>query len=278
MLFIAPFYVILSVAFGKLNALFLTPVPVYNPLQWNSHSFLNVVGQIFTSGSVEQIVIRRTFAYIVIATALCLAFGYPVAYFLARHAGRFKTTFLVLFIAPFWISYMMRMLAWTNLLQDGGYVNRVLVNLHVLRQPEPWLAGKPATVVIGLVYGYIPYMILPLYAALDRIPRSSLEAALDLGAGRVSTFLRVTLPQSRQAILAGVVIVTLPMFGDYFTQNVLSASPHTAMLGNLIESSLASSLVTGGAALVIIMLALLIIPMLYYLRSTSRAGARGFGL
>jgi ABC-type spermidine/putrescine transport system permease subunit I len=166
---------------------------------------------------------------------------------------------------------MMRMFAWINLLQGDGYVNRLLIGVGIIGHPVQWLTGRPSTVILGLVYGYIPFMILPLYATLDRINASTLEASRDLGAGQVSTFVRVTLPLSRQAILAGCIIVTLPMFGDYFTQTLLSASPKTAMIGNIIVSSLSSSLVKTGASLVVILMLLLVAPMLYYLRSTTRA-------
>jgi ABC-type spermidine/putrescine transport system, permease component I len=269
--FVLPFYVILSVAFGRLDQLFLTAEPVYNPVQWDLGSFHDVIKQLLTSDSIAQITFTRTLVYVGIATVLCLVIGYPVAYFIARHAGRAKTFFLVAFIAPFWISYMMRMFAWVNLLQPEGYVNRILTALHLQRTPYLFLNGKASTVVMGLVYGYVPYMILPLYGMLDRINRSTLEAARDLGAGQVKTFLRVTLPLSRQAILAGCVIVSLPMFGDYFTQTLLASTRQTAMFGNLIVSSIESSLVNQGASLVIVMLALLMIPMLYYLRSTKAA-------
>ncbi|MEX2274445.1 MAG: ABC transporter permease [Actinomycetota bacterium] len=269
--FVVPFYVILSVAFGGLDPIFLSAVPRYNPVNWNFAAFSDVVGELFTSGSVVQTTFVRTVAYVAVATGLCLAIGYPVAYFIARHAGRFKTAFLIALLAPFWISYMMRMLAWTNLLQPSGYVNRVLEGLGVLAEPRLWLEGKPSTVILGLAYGYIPYMILPLYAALDRIDRSTLEAARDLGAGQISTLVRVTLPQSRQAIIAGTVIVTLPMAGDFYTQDLLSAQRGTAMLGNVIDNSIQSSLVQEGASLVLILLLVLLVPMLFYLRSTTRA-------
>ncbi|MEX0753677.1 MAG: ABC transporter permease [Actinomycetota bacterium] len=271
--FVVPFYVIVSVAFGGLDPIFLSPLPEYNPVQWDTAAFSDVVGQLFTAGSVTQTAFIRTFVYVAAATVLCLLIGYPVAYFIARHAGRFKAWFLVALLAPFWISYMMRMLAWTNLLQNDGYVNRILEALGVLSEPRAWLEGKPSTVILGLVYGYIPYMILPLYAALDRIDSSALEAARDLGAGQTSTFLRVTVPQSIPAIVAGVVIVTLPMSGDYYTQDLLSASRNTAMLGNVIDGSIQSSLVQTGASLVLILLVVLLVPMLSYLRSTSRASA-----
>ena len=165
----------------------------------------------------------------------------------------------------------MRMLAWVNLLQGDGLVNRTLLDLHLIGGPVNWLDGKAYTVVLGLVYGYIPYMILPLYASLDRIDRSVLEAARDLGASRVVAFRRVTLPLSKQAILAGVVIVTLPMFGDYYTNNLLSASPRTSMIGNLIDNTISSPLVAQAASMVVVLMLLLILPMLYYLYATNRA-------
>lgn len=270
-LFVVPFYVILAIAFGKLDPIFLTPQPVYDPLHWDAAPLRDVIRQIFTSGSTYQSDFVHTLVFVSIATVLCLVIGYPVAYFIARHAGRFRTLFLVAFIAPFWISYMMRMLAWINLLQPSGYVNRALHGFGLIDGPILWLNGKPVTVILGLTYGYIPYMILPLFGTLDRINTSTLEAARDLGAGQVQTFLRVTLPQSRQAILAGCVIVTLPMFGDYFTVTLLSGTRNTAMIGNLIDSSIHSSLVQTGASLVLVLLVLLILPMLYYLRATSRA-------
>ena len=269
--FVVPFYVIMAIAFGGLDPVFLTPEPRYNPLDWQFDSFTGVFTQLFARESIYQQAFLRTLAYVALATIGCLLIGYPVAYFMARHAGRFKTVFLVAFIAPFWMSYMMRMFAWVNLLQEEGYVNRVLVNLGLLQSPRLWLQGKPSTVVFGLVYGYVPFMILPLYAMLDRIDRSTLEAARDLGAGQAQTFRRITLPLSRQAIFAGCMIVALPMFGDYYTQTLLASTRGTSMFGNLIVSSLESSLVNTGASLVLVMIALLMIPMVFYLRSTSRA-------
>lgn len=271
LLFLAPFYVILAIAFGDIDPIFLTPTPVYDPLRWDFTSFRGVVSGIFTTGSIYRNAFAHTLVFVIIASLLCLVIGYPVAYFIARHAGRAKTMFLVLFLAPFWISYMMRMLAWINLLQPSGYVNRILETLGVIGTPIYWLNGKPVTVILGLTYGYVPYMILPLFATLDRIPSSMLEASRDLGAGNVETFRRITLPMSRQGILAGLVIVALPMFGDYYTTTLLAGTRNTAMIGNLIQTSIQSSLVQTGASLVLILLALLIVPMLYYLRATQRA-------
>jgi len=269
--FVLPFYVVLSVAFGRLDPIFLTADPVYNPIRWDTAPFRGVVSNLLTAGSIEQQTLVRTAVYVTLATAACLLIGYPVAYFVARHARRTKTFLLVAFIAPFWISYMMRMFAWVNLLQEDGYVNRFLEAIGVIDHPEQWLSGRASTVVFGLIYGYIPFMILPLFGTLDRIDRSMIEAARDLGGGQITTFVRVTLPLSKQGILAGCIIVGLPMFGDYFTQTLLSSTRNTAMFGNLIVSSIESSLVNTGAALVVVLVVLLIAPMLYYLRSTNVA-------
>jgi ABC-type spermidine/putrescine transport system permease subunit I len=190
----------------------------------------------------------------------------------ARYAGRRRGLLLLLLIAPFWISYMMRMLAWVNLLENDGLVNKSLMWLHLIGHPVNWLSGRPLVVVLGLVYGYIPYMILPLFAGLDRIEPSLLEASRDLGASRARTFLRVTLPMSKQAILASMVIVSLPMFGDYFTNDLLSGVPSTSMIGNLIDDAVGTpGQGSIGAVLVLMLMVILILPMLYYVWSTAKA-------
>ena len=159
-----------------------------------------------------------------VASLICLVIGYAVAYYAARYAGKYRVLILVLLVAPFWISYLMRIYAWQSLLQPDGYVNDILMALGLVNQPVLWLSGKAITVVLGLVYGYIPFMILPLFGSLDRINQNLLEAGRDLGASPSQTFRRVTLPLSKPAILAGLVIVTLPMFGDYYTNNLLGST------------------------------------------------------
>ncbi len=178
---------------------------------------------------------------------------------------------LILLVSPFWISYLMRIYAWQSLLQQDGYINDILRALHLIGQPVNWLDGRSITVILGLVYGYIPYMILPLFGSLDRIDQSLLEAGRDLGASGFSTFRRVTLPQSKPAILAGLVIVALPMFGDYYTVNLLG-STRTAMFGNLIDNAVTNAGQGPEAgSLVLILMVIVIVPMLYYLRETKRA-------
>jgi spermidine/putrescine transport system permease protein len=214
----------------------------------------------------------RTLVYVASATALSLLIGYPVAYYLARHAGRYRVLLLLLIIAPFWINYLMRMLAWVNLLTTDGYVNQILMFVGALDAPREWLVGKHETVILGLVYGYVPFLILPLFAALDRIDQRVIEAARDLGASPAQAFLRVTLPLSSQGVLAGCVIIMLPMFGDYYTATLLSGSPKTNMISKLIEQNInASAGGSTGAALTIVLMVFVGLLMTYYLYSVARA-------
>jgi len=274
LLFIVPFYAVLGIAEGQLNELTESPIAQYNPLHWSSSNVINVWHDLIGATAFAAPIAVRTIVYTVVASLLCLVLGYPAAYFVARFAGRRKGLFLVLLIAPFWISYMMRMLAWIDLLQVNGYINKTLSALHITSSSSPidWLGGKPLTVILGLVYGYIPYLILVLYAGLDRIDPSLIEAGRDLGLGRARTFMRVTLPLSRQPILTGLLITVLPMLGDYFTNQLLSGAPNTSMIGNLIEGQLGTPGLQGqGAVLSLLLLLVLIIPMIYYVIATNRS-------
>lgn len=269
--FVAPMYVVLCIVFGRLDPIFRTAVPVWNPVQWDPTQFAYVMSHIVGADGVFGPALLRTAVYVLTASALCLVIAFPVAYYVARLSGRRKGLLLTLLIAPFWISYMMRMFAWVNLLQDDGLVNRVLGLGGVFTPDIDWLTGQPVVVILGLVYGYVPYMILPLYAGLDRLPQPVLEASRDLGADRASSFWRVTLPLSRPTIVAAVLLTCLPMLGDYFTSDMLSASPKTAMVGNLINDSVLTPGQTGQAgAFVLLVFLVALIPMLYYIRVTGR--------
>jgi ABC-type spermidine/putrescine transport system permease subunit I len=270
LLFIAPLYVVLAVVFGTVDPIFRTAAPVWNPLNWDPTQFNFVVTHIVGANDIFGPAILRTFVYVGLASATCLLIAFPVAYYTARLAGRRKGLLLTVLIAPFWISYMMRMLAWVNLLQTGGLVNRALSLGGAFSVHTNWLSGRPLTVLLGLVYGYVPYMILPLFAGLDRLPQSSLEAARDLGASRFSGFWRVTLPLCRPTLLAAVLLTSLPMLGDYFTNDLLSASPKTAMVGNLINETVLTPGQTGEAgAFVLLVLLVSLIPMAIYVRSNA---------
>ncbi len=268
-LFIVPFYAMLAIGEGKLNRQTEAPVAVYLPWHWSSANLSNVWHDLFGSGAFVGLIAWRTIWYVAVASLLSLVIAYPAAYFVAKFAGRRKVIFLILLIAPFWISYMMRMLAWIDLLQTNGYVNKVLSFIG-LGSPD-WLGGHWYTVILGLVYGYIPYLILVLYAGLDRIDTSLIEAGRDLGLGRVRTFWRVTLPLSRQPILTGMLITLLPMLGDYFTNQLLSGARDTSMIGNLIEGQLSQPSAGQGAILSLLVLIVLLVPMMYYVVQTNRA-------
>jgi ABC-type spermidine/putrescine transport system permease subunit I len=270
LLFIVPFYAVLAIAMGKLDQLFESPVAVWNPLAWSSENVIDVSRDLVGSSAFAGPIVLRTILYVAVASLLCLLIGYPAAYFVARFSGRRKGLFLVLLIAPFWISYMMRMLAWIDLLQSGGYVNKVLSWVNI--SPVNWLGGEPVTVILGLVYGYIPYLILVLFAGLDRIDPSLIEAGRDLGLGKARTFISITLPLSRQPILTGLLITVLPMLGDYFTNQLLSGAASTSMIGNLIQGQLGTPGLEGqGAVLSLLLLLVLLIPMVYYVLATNRS-------
>jgi spermidine/putrescine transport system permease protein len=279
--FLIAFYAVLAVAFGNTNT-FNEVVPFWSPTQWNVGYMLEVLDNIWSGGQFLTVFLR-TLAYVGIALAISLLIGYPVAYYTARHAGRWKWLLLLALILPFWINYLMRMFAWINLLSPDGWatqalhylsIDQLFINLGLLTSEGGWLEGQPSTVVIALVYGYIPFLIIPLFAALDRIDQRHIEAARDLGASPFSAFRRVTLPASVPGILAGVVLIALPMFGDYYTNDLVSASARTSMIGNQIDqlTRQGSEKVTG-AVLTVLLSIVLLGFMLYYLRTTRRASA-----
>jgi spermidine/putrescine transport system permease protein len=267
LLFIVPLYIVLSVVFGGVDPIFRTPIPVLNPLQWQADTFRDTFSRVVGPDGYYGPALVRTAGYVLTASVLSLTIAYPVAYYTARLAGPYRKYLLALLIAPFWISYMMRMLAWVNLLQNDGLVNKALSFGGLFDADVDWLNGRGYVVVLGLVYGYVPYMILPLYAGLDRLQPNVLEAARDLGAGRFDTFRRVTLPLSRPAIIAAVLLTCLPMLGDYFTSDLLSASPSTSMVGNLINNTVLTPGQTGAAgAFVLLVFLVALVPMLLYIR------------
>jgi ABC-type spermidine/putrescine transport system permease subunit I len=271
LLFVVPFYGIFAVAFGGVNFVFNTPIPAWNPLHWQFTLF----GQVVEASLTGQFsgVWLRTFEYVFASLVVCVAVGYPVAYYMARLA-RHRGVLLALVLAPWWINYITRMLGWTSILDTNGFLNHFLERIGLVNPLEPinWLGGNPGVVVLGLVYGYLPFFIVPLYASLDRIDQRLLEASRDLGKGSVRTFSQVTLPLSRMGLITALVITALPMAGDYYTNQLLSGSPKTTMIGNTIYSFLAQgSQKNVGASLVILLSLVLLVFMAYYLFLTQRA-------
>lgn len=275
LLFVVPFYALVSMAGGAIGPTGAA-VPEWNPAYWDRASFRYVIENLLSPDGVYQAVFLRTLLFVFSAVALCVLVGYPVAYHVSRLQGRRRGLLLALLVLPFWVSYLMRMLAWVGLLKEDGLVNRLLQGVGLLSEPYPFLQGKPLTVIFGLVYGYTPFFILPLFASLDRLQNSYLEAAWDLGASSFGTFRRVTLPLSKQGVLAGIAIVMLPMFGDFYTAYLLSSGrPETAMIGNQISDLLLGSSFAyaqaRGAALVTMLAIFVAVLTLYYIVATARA-------
>ncbi len=269
---LVPTYAVVAVAMGRVNFL-SQPVPAWSPLGWNTA----YVSQAFSGslpGGEYWPAVRNTIVFVGASLILCLAIGYPVAYYVARHAGRSKKLLLILLVIPFWVSYLLRMLAWIGLLSPDGYVNKLLQAIGIAHPPN-WLNGNAYSVILALVYGYIPYFILPVFAGLDRIDRSQIEAARDLGCTPFRAFWHVTLPLSRPSILAGSALIVLPMFGDYYTNDLISASPRTNMLGNEINLFMQEGPEKYvGASLVLVLMVILLVGMAYYLYQTARDARR----
>jgi spermidine/putrescine transport system permease protein len=181
----------------------------------------------------------RSFWMALLTTALCMLLGYPVAYTLAlKVSGQWKSALLMLVVIPFWTSFLIRTYAWMVILRTEGVVNTALLALHLTHQPLR-LLYTPLAVFIGLVYGELPFMILPLYAVLQKLDPILLEAAQDLGANRWHTFLRITLPISLPGLSAGGVLVFIASIGAFITPDLLGGA-RTIMVGNLIQNQFAS--------------------------------------
>lgn len=168
-----------------------------------------------------------------IATALCLLLGFPLALFIARSKKR-RTLYLNLVMLPFWTSFLIRTYAWMFLLRDTGLINTVLLRLHLIHEPLPLLFNDGA-VILGLVYGYLPFMVLPLFATLEKLDPALLDAAKDLGATPLTALWKVVLPLSKSGILAGSLLVFIPCLGAYLTPDLMGGGK-TVMIGNLVQN------------------------------------------
>jgi len=175
----------------------------------------------------------RSFVLAAAATALCILLGFPLALFIGRSGTR-RNLYLSLVILPFWTSFLIRLYAWMFLLRDTGLINTALQSLGLIRQPLPLLYNNGA-VLLGLVYGFLPFAVLPIYATLERLDKSLLEAAADLGARPIAVLMRVTLPLCAPGIAAAAILVFVPALGTYITSDLLGGSK-TILIGNLVQN------------------------------------------
>lgn len=207
----------------------------------------------------------RSFLYAGIATVVALVLAYPLVYWIAFRAGRWRNLFLLFIVAPFFVTYLIRTLAWLNILADEGPVVGLLRSLHVLDEDGRLLATSVA-VVSGITYNFFPFMALPLYVSLEQIDPRLLEAAKDLYASSTQAFLRVTLPLSAPGIVAGTLLTFIPAAGDFINARLLG-TPNQAMIGNVIQAKFLESLdYPTAATLSFVLMAAILGALLVYAR------------
>jgi len=205
----------------------------------------------------------RSFVYAGIATVACLVLAYPLAYWIAFRAGPWRNLFLLFIVAPFFVTYLVRTLAWLNILADQGPVVRILRDVHILG-PNGRLLATTFAVVAGITYNFFPFMALPLYVSLEQIDPRLLEAAKDLYASPRKAFLRVTVPLSMPGIVAGTLLTFIPAAGDFINAALLG-TPKQAMIGNVIQSRFLESLdYPTAASLSFILMGTILIILLVY--------------
>jgi spermidine/putrescine transport system permease protein len=218
--------------------------------------------EVFSKYSVQMI---RSLEYGLIVTAACLLISYPLAYFIAVHGGRWKNALLFMVILPFFVSFLIRTLSWKFILADQGFVLGTLKQFGLL--PDSFrLLATPLAVVSGLIYNFLPFMALPLYASLEKLDRSLLEAAGDLYSNRAMAFFRVTLPLSLPGVFAGSLLTFIPAVGDFINAQFLGGTT-TTMIGNVIQRRmLGSSDYPEGAAISFILMAAIVVGVFIYAR------------
>lgn len=210
----------------------------------------------------------RSFLYAGIATVLCLAIAYPLVYWIAFRGGRWKNLFLVIIVAPFFVTYLVRTLAWLNILADEGPVVGILQGVGVLDEDGRLLATTTA-VVAGITYNFLPFMALPLYVSLEQLDPRLLEAAKDLYASPAQAFLRVTVPLSAPGIVAGTLLTFIPAAGDFINAQLLG-TPRQYMLGNVIQSKFLELIdYPTAAALSFLLMLLILAALLLYARAVG---------
>jgi spermidine/putrescine transport system permease protein len=210
----------------------------------------------------------RSLQYAGIATVVALLISYPLAYWIAFRAGRWKNLLLLLVIAPFFVTYLIRTLAWGTILADDGFVVRILRDIHVL-SPGGRLLATSVAVIAGITYNFLPFMVLPLYVSLEQVDPRLVEAASDLYANRVVSFLRVTLPLSLPGVFAGVLLTFIPAAGDFINAQLLG-TPRQYMIGNVIQSQFLRVLdYPTAAALSFILMAAILAMVTIYIRKSG---------
>jgi len=228
-------------------------------LDWSSDSYRRLADPLY------GMILLRTFWIAGVSSLLCMLLGFPLALFISRSGAR-KNLYLSLVILPFWTSFLVRTYAWMFLLRDTGLINTALQSMGLIHSPLPLLYNDGA-VILGLVYSYLPFMVLPLYATLERLDPNLLEAAADLGAKPGATLMRVILPLCAPGIRAGTVLVFIPCLGAYLTPDLLGGGK-SVMAGNLIQNQFTNARDWPfGSAAALALMAIVMLLLLAFVRS-----------
>jgi len=229
---------------------------------WTTESYRRLADPLYLT------ILGRSFWIAALATVFSLILGFPLALFISRSASR-KNLYLSLVILPFWTSFLVRTYAWMFLLRDTGLINTLLERIGIIRDPLPLLYNNGA-VVLGLVYSYLPFMVLPLYAALERLDPNLLEAAADLGARPLTALFRVVVPLCGPGIRAGLVLVFIPCLGAYLTPDLLGGGK-SVMVGNLIQNQFTNARDWPfGSAASLVLMALVMLLLLASVRRDAK--------
>lgn len=269
--FLAPFFIVLKISVAET----LIASPPFSPLfEWTGQGVLTIrlVFDNFSYLWDDELYLTtylNSLKISTISTILCLLLGYPIAYGIVRSSPTTRNILLLMVILPFWTSFLLRVYAWMGLLADQGTINNLLISLGVIDQPIRMLYTEFA-VYIGIVYTYVPFMILPLYANMEKLDITLHEAAADLGARPSTTFLTVTLPMTTPGILAGSLLVFIPATGEFVIPDLLGGG-NVLMIGRVLYNEFnANHDWPVAAAVAIVLLLLLVVPMMIYQHVQSR--------
>ncbi len=268
--FLLPFGIVLKISLSEAAI----AVPPFSPIFDYAHETLNVVvtfsNYLFLATDTLYVAAYWGSVKIaLLATVLCLLLGYPMSYAMARAPVHWQLVLLLLVMLPSWTSFLIRVYAWMGILSNNGLINNLLIWAGLIDSPIRMLNTNFA-VILGIVYAYLPFMVLPLYANLTRLDGSLLEAASDLGSRKINTFLKVTLPLSKGGIIAGSMLVFIPAVGEYVIPELLGG-PNTVMIGKVLwEEFFHNRDWPVASALAMVMLAILIVPIALFHRYQSR--------
>ena len=272
LVFLLPFLVVFKISLSEMEAVFFKDI-----VTWTGESitlsikFSNYIG--LTKDNLYFEAYLSSVKFAVITTAFCLLIAYPFAYFLARSPADRRPALLMLVMLPFWTSFLLRVYAWKMLLSDSGVFNNIAMALGLISEPIRMM-NTPFSLVLGMVYTYVPFMILPLYANLVKMDLRLLEAALDLGATPWQAFCRVTVPLSKSGIIAGSMLVFIPCIGEFVIPDLLGG-PETLMIGHVLWDEFFSNNDWPMAATVAVVMVVIIIGPLAFFNKYQAEAAEG---